>query len=59
MLLEHELYYGSGMDVAPAIVCSWNRNVLEFRHGCPGYRMLLEHEHCYDLGMDTLVIAYT
>ena len=73
MLLEHERYYGLGMD-ALVIVCSWNTNVimvwawmlwlsyalgtrtlLWFGHGCSGYRMLLEHEHYYGLGMDALV----
>ena len=75
MLLEHERYYGLGMN-ALAIVCSWNTNVifwawmlwlsyalrtrtlLWFGHGCSGYRMLLEHERYYGLGMDARVIAW-
>ena len=31
------------------------RTELWFGHGCPGNRMLLEHERNYDLGMDALV----
>ena len=40
MLLEHERYYGLGMD-ALRPVCSCDR-------------MLLEHERYYGLGMDAL-----
>ena len=40
MLLEHERYYGLGMD-ALVIACSCDR-------------MLLEHERYYGLGMDAL-----
>ena len=47
MLLEHERYYGLGVD-ALVTVCSWNTNVIMVR-------MLLEHERCYGLGMDALV----
>ena len=75
MLLEHERYYGLGMD-ALVIVCSWNTNVimvwagmlglscalgtrtvLWLGHGCTRYRMLLEHERYYGLGMDVRVIV--
>ena len=56
MLLEHERYYGLGMD-ARVIVCSWNTNVIMFGHGCSGERMLLEHERYYGLGMDARVIV--
>ena len=31
------------------------RTLLWFGHGCSGYRMLLEHERYYGLGMDALV----
>ena len=31
------------------------RTELWFGHGCSGWRMLLEHEQNYDLGMDALV----
>ena len=54
MLLEHERYYGLGMD-ALVTVCSWNTNVIIVRHGCSSHRMLLEHERSYGLGMDALV----
>ena len=31
------------------------RTLLWFGHGCTAYRMLLEHERYYALGMDALV----
>ena len=39
MLLEHERYYGLGMD-APVTVCSWNTNVIMVGHGCSHHRVL-------------------
>ena len=33
------------------------RTLLWFGHGCSGYRMLLEHERYYGLGMDARVIV--
>ena len=33
------------------------RKLLRFEYGCTGYRMLLEHERNYGLGMDALLIA--
>ena len=35
------------------------RTLLWFGHGCSGYRMHSEHERCYGLGMDALVIGCT
>ena len=35
------------------------RTTLWFGHGCSGHHMLLEHERCYGLGMDALVIVYS
>ena len=51
MLLEHERYYGLGMDALVSVCAA----VLWFGHGCSGERMLLEHEFYYGLGMDALV----
>ena len=54
MLLEHERYYGLGMD-ALIIECSATRMSFWFGHGCYSYRMLLEHKRYYGLGMDATV----
>ena len=51
MLLEHERYYGLGMD-ALIIECSATRMSFWFGHGCYSDRMLLEHKRYYGLGMD-------
>ena len=65
MLLEHERYYGLGMD-AFVIACSCDRMLLEHERyyglgsmdalviACSCDRMLLEHERYYGLGMDAL-----
>ena len=47
MLLEHERYYGLGMDA---------RTLLSLcMEALYSHRMLLEHERYYGLGMDALV----
>ena len=43
MLLEHERYYGLGMD-ALVTMCSWNTNVVLVWAWMRGERRLLEHE---------------
>ena len=53
MLLEHERYYGLGMDVL-VTECFWNTNVPVVWAWMP-WRELLEHEHSYGLGMGALV----
>ena len=35
--------------------CLSSNGISWFSHGCPGHRMLLEHERNYALGMDALV----
>ena len=45
MLLEHERYYGLGMD-ALVTMCSWNTNVVLVWTWMRGERRLLEHESC-------------
>ena len=40
---------------ALVIVCSGNTDVILRGHGCSGYRMLLEYERYYGLGMHALV----
>ena len=66
MLLEHERYYGLGMD-ATKTVCSWNTNLgtrtlyglgntlYGLGNGCSGQRMLLKHERSLWFGMGALV----
>ena len=50
MLLEHERYYGLGMD-ALVTVCSRNTSVrMQWQNS-----MLSKHERCYGMGMDALV----
>ena len=56
LLLEHERYYGLGMD-ALIIECSATRMSFWFGHGCYSDRMLLEHKRYYGLGMDATVTA--
>ena len=51
MLLEHERYYGLGMN-ALIIECARTGTLFCFVN-----RMLLEHERNYGLGMDALVTA--
>ena len=54
MLLEHERYYGLGMD-ASVTVCSWNTNVIMVWAWMLSSSSALQHEcHC-GLGMDARV----
>ena len=48
MLLEHERYYGLGMD-ALVTVRTWSTNVIVVAPGCSGDCMLLEHERHHGL----------
>ena len=54
MLLEHERYYGLGMD-APVTVCSWNTNVIMVWAWMLSSSSALQHECHFGLGMDATV----
>ena len=54
MLLEHERYYGLGMD-APVTVCSWNTNVIMVWAWMLSSSSALQHECHFGLGMDAAV----
>ena len=56
--LEHERYYGLGMD-AVVIALTRTRTVLWFGQGCSRHCTSLENECYYGLDMDALVIALT